>query len=74
MLAHSQETLRAGWFEKSTDVCPVVRNGSGSLQWWGPGGEGKAQSAKASSIVLRFSRLRHRQAVPLKLPATRSTS
>ena len=25
MLIHSPETLRAGWFEKSTDVCPVVR-------------------------------------------------
>ena len=36
----------------------------------GPGGVGKAQSAKASSIVLRLSRLRHRQAVPLKSPAT----
>ena len=35
MLAHFPETLRAGWFEKSTDVCPVVRNGSRSPQWCG---------------------------------------
>ena len=32
MLTHFRETLRARWFEESTDVCPVVRNGSGSPQ------------------------------------------
>ena len=35
MLIHFPETLRAGWHEKSTDVCPVVRDGSGSPQWCG---------------------------------------
>ena len=39
----------------------------------GPGGVGKAQSVKASSIVLRLLLLRHRYAVPLKSPATKST-
>ena len=39
---------------------------------WGPGGVGKAQSAKASSIELRLSRLRQRQAEPVKSPATKS--
>ena len=38
----------------------------------GPGGVGKEQSAKASSIVLMLSLLPHRHAVPLKSPATRS--
>ena len=39
-----------------------------------PGGVGKAKSAKASSTVLRLSRLRQREAVTLKSPATKSTS
>ena len=39
----------------------------------GPGGVGKAQSAKASSMVLMLFPLLHRHAVPLKSPATRST-
>ena len=39
-----------------------------------PGGVGKAQSIKDSSIVLRLSLLRHRHAVPLKSPATKSIS
>ena len=29
------EALSARWFEKSTDVCPIVRNGSKSPQWCG---------------------------------------
>ena len=64
MLIHLPETLRARWFEESTHVCPIVRNESRSPQWCGACGVGKAQSEKASSIVLRLSRLRHRQAVP----------
>ena len=36
----------------------------------GPGGVGKAQSAKALSMVIWLSLLRHRHAVPLKSPAT----
>ena len=36
-----------------------------------PGGVGKTQSVKASSIVLRLFLLRHRRAVPLKSPANR---
>ena len=35
MLIHFPETLRARWFEKSTDVCPVVQDGSGSPQGCG---------------------------------------
>ena len=38
----------------------------------GPGGVGEAQSVKASSIVLMLFLLRHRHAVPLKSPATKS--
>ena len=37
-----------------------------------PGGVGKAQSVKASSIALMLFLLRHRHAVPLKYPATKS--
>ena len=40
----------------------------------GPSGVGKAKSVNASSIVLRVSLLRNRHAVPLKSPATKSTS
>ena len=32
MFVHSPKVLRIRWFEKSTDVCPVVRDGSGSPQ------------------------------------------
>ena len=32
---HFPRALRTRWFEKSTDVCPVVRNGSRSPQRWG---------------------------------------
>ena len=35
MLIYFPETLRAWWFEKSTDVCPLVRDGSRSPQWCG---------------------------------------
>ena len=35
MLVHFPRTLRARWFEKSADVCPMVRNGSRSPQWCG---------------------------------------
>ena len=35
MFVHCPKALRTGWFEKSIDVCPVVRNGSGSPQRWG---------------------------------------
>ena len=38
MFVHSPKAFRTWWFEKSADVCPVVRNGSGSPQrcgaWW----------------------------------------
>ena len=74
MLIQLPKTLRAWWFEKSADVCPIVRNGSRSPQWWGPGGVGKILSINASSIVLRLSLPRYRRAVPLKSPATKSTS
>ena len=33
MLIHFPETLRAGWLEKSTDVCPVVRSGVPTTVW-----------------------------------------
>ena len=35
MLIHFPKSIRTRWFEKSTDVCPVVRNGSKSPQWCG---------------------------------------
>ena len=35
MLVHFPKSIRARWFEKSADVCPVVRNGSRSPQWCG---------------------------------------
>ena len=35
MLVHFPKSIRTRWFEKSTDVCPVVRNGSRSPQWCG---------------------------------------
>ena len=38
-----------------------------------PGSDGKAQSAKASSMVLMLFLLLQRHAAPLKSPATRST-
>ena len=34
---HFPKSIRARWFEKSADVCPVVGNGSGSPQWCGAG-------------------------------------
>ena len=34
MLVHFPKTVRARQFEKSTDVAPIVRNGSRSPQWW----------------------------------------
>ena len=35
MLVYLPDALRAGVFEKSAYVSPVVRDGSGSPQWWG---------------------------------------
>ena len=35
MLVHFPKSIRTRWFEKSADVCPVVRNGSWSPQWCG---------------------------------------
>ena len=35
MLMHLPKAVRTRWFEKSADVCPIVRNGSRSTQWWG---------------------------------------
>ena len=35
VLVHFPASLRARRVEKSTDVCPFVRNGSRSPQWWG---------------------------------------
>ena len=74
MLNHFPETLTARWFEKSADVGPIVRNGTRSPQWCGLGGEGKILSIKASSVVLRLSLPRYRHGVPLKSPASKSTS
>ena len=48
--------------------------GPGPHSGVGPSGVGKTQSAKASSRVLRLFLLRQRHAVPLKSPATKSTS
>ena len=35
MLVQFPKTLRARWFEKSGDVCPLVRNGTRPPQWCG---------------------------------------
>ena len=35
MLVDLPEALKAGGVEKSTHVCPIVRDGSGSPQWCG---------------------------------------
>ena len=32
---HLLESIGTRWFEKSADVCPIVRNGSKSPQWLG---------------------------------------
>ena len=66
MFVHFPKTLRARGLKKNQD--PGPHNGVG------PGGVGKAQLENTSSIVLILSRLRQRQAVPLKSPATKSTS
>ena len=50
------------------DWIQVPNNGVGS------GGVGKAQPVKASSIILKLSLLRYHHAVPLKSPATKSSS
>ena len=63
-LIHFSGSLKARRFEKSADVCPIVRNGARSPQG----------SVNPSSIVLKLSLLRHRHTVPLKSPATKSTS
>ena len=42
MLTDFPETLRAGGVEKSTDVCPVVRDGFGSPQRCGAGRRGQS--------------------------------
>ena len=73
MLTYFPETLRAGWFEKSTDVCPVVRDGSGSPQRGGARWR-RQGTIRKGFINSRLSRLRQRHAVPLKSPATKSTS
>ena len=71
VFVHFPESQGARRLKKTTDVPPVVRDGSGSpKRWEGPSGEGKAQSKK-SSIVLILSRLRQRQAEPMKSPATK---
>ena len=67
MLIHIPETLRAGWFEKSADVGPIVRNGSKSHNGGRPGGVGKMLSINASSIVLWLSLLRRRHAVSIEI-------
>ena len=46
---------------------PSCRNRSGSPQWCGSRGTGKAQSAKASSMVLILVLLSHRHAAPVEV-------
>ena len=58
--------LHAEW-KRRREVEPGPHKGGG------PGGADKAQSAKASSMVLMLFLLMHRHAGPLKSPATRST-
>ena len=66
-LVHFPGTLRARWFEKPADVCPVVLNGSESAQWWGVRWRWQDTVHNASSIALRLSLPRYRHAAPLKL-------
>ena len=69
VLTHSPPRL-----EESTNVCSHIRNRPWTHNGVGPGGIGKAQSAKASSMILiTVALVSHRQAAPLKSPATTST-
>ena len=76
MFGHFPKALRTRWFKKSTDVLSAQLFGMdpGPHNGVRPGGVGKAQSENTSSIVLILSRLRQRQAVPLKSLATESMS
>ena len=59
--------------QEPAHVGPASWNRSRSPQRCGAGSTGKAQSAKAFSMVLMLFLLSHRHAAPLKSPATRST-
>ena len=62
-----------GVSRKPQTVSPIVRDGIRvPTMVRGPAAVGKAQSQNTSSIVLMLSRLRQRQAAPLKSPATKS--
>ena len=67
-----QNFWETGGFRKPHTSAQLSVMDRGHHNGVGPGGVGKAQSAKASSIELRLSRLRQRQAAPVKSPATKS--
>ena len=55
MYVHFPKALRTQWFEKSTEVCLVVRNGSGSPQrcvaWWSRQGTIREGFINSTEIV-----------------------
>ena len=74
MFVHFPKKLRTRWFEKTTDIRQMSGMDPGPHSGVGPSGVSKILSIKASSIVLRLSLPRCLHAVPLKSPATKSTS
>ena len=65
MLAHFPKTMRPGGLRNPHTFSQFFGIDQGHHNGVGPGGVGKAQSAKGSSKVLRLSPLRQRHAVPL---------
>ena len=73
MLMHFPKALRTRWFEKSTDVCPHVRNGSRSPQWcstigivvpsleFSYFGRQRREGLRPGGLLLRLLRARHEQ-------------
>ena len=69
-----QRSLESGGLRKPHTSAHVPGTAPGPDNGVGPGGIGKSQSAKASSMMLRgLALVVRRQAAPLKSPATKST-
>ena len=71
MLTHFPEALRTEWLQETQTSAQLFSMDPGHHNGGGPGNISKARSENTSSIVLILSRLRQRQAVPLKSPATK---